>query len=251
MKPILSGCILLYCLFSPVSAKQIVLTNGEWAPFLGQALPDNGLTSKLVTNVFEKMGYQVKYKFFKSWARAYAEAYQNPKYDGTLVWSQSPERAGKFLFTDSVLNTFEVFFYLAGSDFHWETIQDLEKYRIGGHIGYDYGVDIEKAEKSGLVRIDRVKSEHQNIQKLLRKRLDAVIMDKVVGIRLLEDEFTRADLKIIQIHTKPILKKSYHVLFKASAHQHRQLRKDFNQALSKMIADGEVDKQYQEYLNAQ
>ncbi len=98
--------------FSTISFAEetIRITNGEWTPFLSEGLEHYGVVSRIVAESFALEGVKVKYRFFP-WARAY-KLVKSGDWDGSVVWSRTPEREKDVYFSDPLLVSYDVFFHL-------------------------------------------------------------------------------------------------------------------------------------------
>jgi len=159
------------------SAEKITLANGEWAPYLSKDLKQYGYISHIVTEAFAEEGIQVEYVFLP-WKRGFEEA-KDGKYQGSLIWGYNEERAQDFLYSDTVADLGTSLFHQKSKTIEWTEAADLKDYRIGGVVGYAYGV--EDLEKSGVLKIDRIGKDVGNYKKLAAGRLDIVLEDTEVG----------------------------------------------------------------------
>ena len=154
------------------------LASGEWPPYISQHLAHQGTVSRIVTEAFALGGIQVQYGYFP-WSRSYEFA-KTGVWDGTLVWFDTPERRKLFYISDPVIDIQYVFFHLKDYAFGWRTMDDLSGIKIGATLEYHYGEDFKAAEKRGAIQVDRVASDLQNFQKLLRGRIQIFPNDSEV-----------------------------------------------------------------------
>lgn len=106
-----------------LTAEEIRITNGEWAPFVSKKLPHYGLTSHIVTEAYAKVGIKVKYGFFP-WARV-IDYVKRGEWDSTLPWIRNEEREQIFHFSVPILAQEEVLFHLKNRPFPWSTLECL------------------------------------------------------------------------------------------------------------------------------
>ncbi|MFC3151662.1 substrate-binding periplasmic protein [Litoribrevibacter euphylliae] len=227
--------------FSSVAAQsqEITLANGEWAPYLSEELKHAGYMSHIVSEAFKEEGITVKYVFLP-WKRGYEDAKEG-KYEGTLIWGYNEDRAQHFHYSEPVAELGTSLFYQTSNSFDWSKPEDLAKYKIGGVIGYAYG--IEELEKQGVVKVDRIGKDVNNYKKLVAGRLDIVLEDTEVGHE------TIAKLGMtdkITAHPKTLKSRKYSVIFSKKTANGQQLMEAFNRGLAKIKADG----RYQQFLEA-
>ncbi len=144
------------------TSETIRLTNGEWQPYLSKDTPHYGFASHIVTEAFELVGVEVEYGFFP-WKRSYKIAKEGT-WDGTAVWVDSDERREDFFFSDAVVPSTWGFFHLKDSGFDWDSYEDLTDVKIG----------------TGWIHAIPSNDDVTNLKELVRKRIDAVVIDKLV-----------------------------------------------------------------------
>ncbi|WP_286785993.1 MULTISPECIES: substrate-binding periplasmic protein [Pseudomonas] len=221
-----------------VAAEEVVLTNGEWAPYLGQQLPHNGVASRIVSKAFAIEGVQVKWEFLP-WARALHLAEQGQR-AGTAVWLRSPERDTQFYVSTEVVSSGYSLFHRKGETLNWQRVADLRGLRIGGINGYDYGADFQRAEQSGELKVVRLPSEEQGLRMLLANRLDVFPIDPVVAMDLLHSHFSAAERARLTYAPKPLRSDSLHLLLSRKVAGNDALMVRFNRGLASLRASGRV-----------
>ena len=137
--------LVLICILSLLTAGSsvragdtVLLTNGEWPPYLSRSLPGHGCMSQIVTEAFKAEGMTVAFTFFDSWKRAYVTTVKG-MYEGSVGWTPCPEKDQEVLFSDPVFFHENVLFHLKERSLSWERLEDLAGLRIGVTIGYYYG----------------------------------------------------------------------------------------------------------------
>jgi len=233
--------ILTSLLLSGISAQaqEITLANGEWAPYMSKDLKHAGYMSHIVTEAFAEEGIKVKYVFLP-WKRGFEDA-KDGKFEGSLIWGYNEDRAKDFLFSEPVAELGTSLFHQKGKNIDWSKPEDLAKYKIGGVVGYAYG--IEELEKQGVVKVDRIGKDVGNYKKLAAGRLDIVLEDTEVGHSTLS-KLGLTDK--INAHPKPLKNRKYSVIISKKTPNAQSLLEAFNNGLKKLIADG----RYQQYLEA-
>ena len=220
-----------------LQAQEITLTNGEWAPYLSEKLKKSGYMSHIVSEAFAAEGIKVKYVFLP-WKRAYEDA-KTGKYEGSLVWGYNDDRAKDFLFTEPVAKLGTSLFHLKGKTITWDALTDLKNYKIGGVVGYAYGV--EDLEKQGVIKITRIGNDKGNYKKLTAGRIDIVLEDTEVGYTLIS-QLGLSDK--ITAHPKKLKLRDYSVIISKKAPNAQKLIDAFNRGLKKVMEDG----RYQQFV---
>lgn len=217
--------------FSVTHADQIKVANNDWLPY--NTKDGGGLVDKIVKEAFALVGHDVVYVVLP-WKRAY-ESVKAGETDITYPWSYTEKRLTEIVFNESplIVNR-SVFWYKKGTDFSWNTYEDLAKYNIGAIIGYS---DTDQLEAAG-VKISKVRDEISNLKKLLVGRIDAVPMNEVVGNQIAKqmlsgDEF--AQLETYQ--EKPLVETNMHGIFSPND-RGRELAADFEKGLLMLMESG-------------
>lgn len=224
----------LFLAASVPAAEEVVLTNGEWPPYLGEREPDYGIASRLVSAAFAQEGVKVRYVFLP-WRRAYLEA-EGGKYQGSVVWSYEKERGEVFHFSDTLFEGRSVFFHLKKSSFDWKTFDDLLQYRVGGTVGYTY-----EFEKNPRIKVERADSDLDNFKKLLVGRFDIFPSDIKVGYAVLRGNLPAEDAAQITHHPRAYNVVTYHLILSKKHPDGARLLATFNRGLKKLRESGRHD----------
>jgi polar amino acid transport system substrate-binding protein len=105
------SCITFSLLFvattSSASRLQIV-TGDNYAPYAAQYLPEGGLTTNVVKQVYKNLNEDVEIDL-QSWSQGYSQT-KTGQYAATFPYGSNPERDKEFIYSDSLfdmkLNTF-------------------------------------------------------------------------------------------------------------------------------------------------
>ncbi len=241
--------VLITCLLqlSICFASQVIrLTNGEWEPFLSEKLPKFGPSSQVVTEVFAGLGITVSYDFFP-WPRAYENA-RIGRWDGSAIWIKNNERAKFFYFSDPILVLPKYLYHLSTKEYEWTTVHDLKGLVIGVTYSYTYGMELDKALETGLVKASWATSDLIGLKKLLSGRVDLVPLEPQVLQSLLNNNFSKAEKEKISFHEKPVTIAAYRLMLNKVNPDHFQLIEAFNRELNKLKKSGRVEKIYKAIL---
>ncbi len=229
--------VLLACKLALADSNNTVrLTNGEWAPYTGENIPNQGVITDIVSKAFEAVGYKVKYEFFP-WVRTMELAKKDPKWDGTFPWVRNPKREKIFFYSDPLIVIGEYFFYRSSDSFDWSEYNDLINYRIGMTRGYTYGPEFMKSVKELDLEVELASSDLININKLIRKRIDLFPGAKQVILNLLKGEFHETKLPITY-HPKPIHTEPYYLLISKKTKNGKGIVLSFNEGLKSIKKSG-------------
>ena len=220
-------------------AETITFANGEWAPYMSPKLKKSGYVSDIVVQAYKEEGIDVKWVFLP-WKRGFEDAKEG-KYQGSLIWGYNDDRAKDFLYSDTVAELGTSLFYNKSNPIEWNEPTDLKKYKMGGVIGYAYG--IEELEKQGVLKIERIGKDVGNYKKLAAGRLDIVLEDTEVG----HESINKLGMtEQLTAHPKTLKSRKYSVIISKKAPNAQALVDAFNRGLKKLKDDG----RYQKYLEA-
>jgi polar amino acid transport system substrate-binding protein len=237
---IASLCLALTCnAASAQTSKTIRLTNGEWQPYLSKDLPHYGFASHIITEAFALVGVEVEYGFFP-WKRAYKVAGQEEWTGGAIYWD-TEERRRDFYFTDAVVPSTTVLFYLKGTEFDWETYEDLSAVKIGATLVYSYGKTFDAAEAAGTIKTARVPTDETNLKKLLKGRIEVFPGEVMVTYAQIRDTFSKEDAGRFTHHPKPVNDQPLYLLLSKKLPGNEALRDLFNNGLKQLKASGRYD----------
>jgi len=222
----------------------VSLTIGEWAPFTSEKDVKGQVAQTIVNESFKLENIDVEYSF-QSWKESYDLALI-AKSEGSFPWNKTKERAESFLYSKhAIIRAKTVFFHLKGNGFSWNNYEDLKKYKISEVEGYKSS----KVLADAGVNISVVKTEKENMKKLLLGEIDATSNSILVGYNLINKSFSSNDASRFT-HNKKLLfpeTGSYFILSK----QHpkaKELMEKFNKGFLKLLKSGRYTKIIKESL---
>jgi polar amino acid transport system substrate-binding protein len=208
---------------------ELNLSVGHWPPYLDDNLPHQGVVAHLISDLLADEGYRVNFQFLP-WPRAYAAAARG-QYDATAVWMHVPEREADFIYSAPVLEEQFVFFHLKSLPFDWQQFDDLTGMVIGGGLEYSYGPDFDRFLGTGKVQMERVSSDVQNFEKLLKERVVLYPQEVNVGYAALRRAFSQGEQARITHHPSPLLNNLSYLMFPRSLPGSEALRERFDRRL--------------------
>ena len=221
------------------TSKTIRLTNGEWQPYLSKDTPHHGFASHIVTEAFALVGVEVEYGFFP-WKRSFKLA-KGGTWDGSVVWLDNDERREHFFYSHAVVPTKYVFFHLKGSDFDWNSYEELRGIRIGGTLEYAYSEEFDAAEKAGIIKTNRAPSDEIGLKKLLKGRIEAFPGEVMVTYAQIRDTFSQEDAALFTHHPKAINEDPMYLLLGKKVAGNEAMRDLFNEGLKRLKGSGRYD----------
>lgn len=232
-----------------ITISAIAISTGEWAPFSGEQVYQNGFVLHVIREAYAREGLQVQYDFFP-WERAYQSALrEDSPYTATAYWYRSPERESDCLYSEPLIEEEMVLFFRKADPLeHWETLTDLEDYRIGISLGVTYPEDFKELAESGELNVQEAPDDELNFRKLLAGRIDIFPTTSVAGLELLRNTFTPAEMAELDYNKKPIMVSTGHLLFCQTNPTAAEQLNIFNSGLQKLMADGTYAQLYADLL---
>lgn len=225
--------LLSICLAAPAAAealKTLRLASLEWVPYVGAQLPEEGWSSFVVDTAARQFGYRAQVDYFP-WTRAMQLGLKDPQYAGYFPAYYTEERARACHFSAPIGKSTVGFAYLKNAPLHWNSLQDLLGLRIGVVAGFSNGPAFDAMTRNGQLHADASPSDMLNLRKLQARRVDAVVIDKLVLHHLLATEPGLArDRSQFVFHDKPLAELPLHVCFQRTA-SGLALQKAFDAAL--------------------
>ncbi|WP_051229448.1 substrate-binding periplasmic protein [Paludibacterium yongneupense] len=218
----------------------IVLSNPEYPPYLGESLPGYGLLSRIVSAAFGLEHVRVRYVFYPN-NRA-LQAARNGVVDGSLGWAVTAERQQDLLYTDPVMRLRMVFFQRAERSIPWRSLNDLGSYRIGVTTGNSYSDEFARLQDIGMLHTEAAADDLSNFRKLLVGHIDLFPIDAEVGEMLLAQHFSAAQRLRLTYSPHSFWSADMHVVISRKQAQGPELVRRFNLGLKRLRASGEAQR---------
>lgn len=222
---------------------ELKISVGDWPPYLSSELKHNGVIAHLISDILADEGYRVTFQFLP-WPRAYSAAAAG-RFDGTAVWMHKAEREADFYFSEPLLDEQFVFFHLKSVPFDWQRFDDLTGMTLGGGLEYSYGPQFDAFLAKNTVKMERVSTDMQNFEKLLKERVVLYPQEMNVGYAALRNHFSASDQAKITHHPRPLLSNRSYLMLPKTLASSPALMARFNQRL----ADYRKSGRYQRYFD--
>jgi polar amino acid transport system substrate-binding protein len=222
------------------TAPRVALSSLEWPPYTGTQLARQGATSAVVRAALASMGYATEVATFP-WNRATALVRGKSDFIGYFPEYMSSDVDAAFLLSDPIGSGPLGIAEHADAPIQWETVDDLERLRIGVVDGYVNSEQFDLRVRAGRQRVDYARSDSQNLLKLAAKRVPAILIDRRVF-----DYLTRHDAQVaavagkLRFNARLLEKKLLYVCFRRSP-EGEHMRNVFNQGLKKISVDAVME----------
>jgi polar amino acid transport system substrate-binding protein len=231
----------LASLSSTEPLEPILLATGEWAPYSGSALPRNGLASAIVSAVFQRMGYEPRYRFMP-WVRTEESTLLNDSNRGVRAafpYARDEQRGANFYYSDPILTIPLRVFFNAGTNPSGATIAqigDLQRVKVVPISGYRYAPEVQRfvdARKP-------VENTAAAFELLLTSPEPLVVIEAPrVAEEALNGDLARSAQRIA--HAPLVIPSPIHLIASKRNPNNLGLIRDFNQHLDALRRDGTLD----------
>ncbi|MDM8517731.1 transporter substrate-binding domain-containing protein [Desulfobacterales bacterium HSG16] len=217
--------------------KKVTLANLEFPPYAGKNLKNGGFLSEITTEAFQRKGYTVVYKYVP-WART-LKGGKPGIYDGACVAWYRPEREEWFIFSKPMPASEVVFFKRKGVKINFKgKYETLTPYNIGVVRGYvnPPGFDAIKSR----LKVEEVTSDILNIRKLIKGRIDLILIDRYMAQYNLSTKMP-GYIDAIEAMEPTLTKEPNHIIFSKAAKNIQEKIDAFNAGLTEMEKEGKVE----------
>jgi len=225
-----------------VAGEVIRVSTLDWPPYTGKDLPLGGATTDVVRAAFEKVDHEIEVEY-RPWKRAIDMAAKGT--DEVIAYFPGyhcHHREG-FVASEPIGNGPLGFAEHIEAPMTWESVDDIgdQQLKIGTVLGYANTDEFDAKVGTGYILAIPSNDDLTNLKKLLRKRIDAVVIDKLVLEYL---KATEASLKDsapkLQFNAKPLEDKTLFLCFRDDE-QGNTLKGVFNRGLEQIDTEKIVD----------
>lgn len=238
---LLRGCLtclaFICCVlsFNANAADTVKLNTLDWEPYIGEKMTGNGFVATLVNEAFAASGYAVEFSF-QPWVRAKATAKEG-KADGCVPEYYLQEDLADFFISDPFPGGPLGFMKRKTDKVTFAKLEDLKGLKIGVVRGY---VNTEEFDKADYLSKEEANDDITNLRKLLAGRLDLVVIDKFVGLYLMQQMLPESADKV-EFVVPSLEEKTLHVLISKKTADAEAKMKAFNDGLKTVKDSGKLD----------
>jgi polar amino acid transport system substrate-binding protein len=170
-----------YSLVSRLRGKPnlVQLATLEWPPYTGEDQPNGGAITETIRRAFSEFDYETM-SYFLPWKRAisYAASEKNEIIGYYPGYHCNHEKG--FIASKSIGKSELGFAERSDNDITWNTLDDLEDYRIGTVIGYANTEEFDKRVKDNRITVITSHDDKTNLQNLADGQIDLAVIDPQV-----------------------------------------------------------------------
>jgi len=234
----LAGLLLFAGTITPTAmATDLKLVHsGNWPPYSGENLPEQGLAIDLVTSALKRAGY-TPYVQVDSLQRI-LEGGKTGDYDVFATPWYTMDRDQYLHFSQPYLESHIRFIKRKDSAFEYTGFDDLEGITIG--VIKDYAYDEDFNQSPAIKKIDE-SSLLGNLHKLIEKEIDLTLDDERV-LRYQIRRFMPGNTAKLEILEKPLVVRGVNIGVSRKNPDHTKIVADFDNAITAMKQDGSYDR---------
>ena len=240
----LAALVLACGLSAPLLAadKVVRITTLDWPPYTGKDLPLGGATTEVVRAGFEKSGHQIEVEY-RPWKRAIDMAKKGTDAVVAYFPGYHCRHQEGFVASEPIGNGPLGFAEHVDAPMSWKSVDDIgeQQLKIGTVLGYANTDEFDAKVGTGYILAVPSNDDTTNLKKLIRKRIDAVVIDKLVLEYL---KATEASLKggadKLRFNAKPLEEKTLYLCFRDDPVGHEAL-KIFNSGVIEIDIEAIVD----------
>jgi polar amino acid transport system substrate-binding protein len=212
---------------------KVTIAATEWAPLTGAEMENDGLLSEITTAALKRVGYDPEIVILP-WKRAY-EMTKKGRYDALLGTSFLEERTADFIYPDYAWRT-EVHFHALRGNREWKykDLNSLCPATIGILIGSFHRKTL---LETSCLKVQENNSIRQNLQMLMRGRIDLYLTVPDVLEHNVAREFPEAQGKIVTLQPAYVEDKAY-LVFPRTLPRSETLAKDYERGIQLIQGDG-------------
>ncbi len=223
--------------------KTILVATSDVPPFSGETLKDKGVSIKIISEAFKRVGYSTKIQFYP-WKRA-LEMTKQGRFDGIAPIWYTKERTQWYayshrLYTPSLMGVFSK----QGHGISVNGYEDLKPYHLGYVLGFAYSPVFYDNLPEFTAAYYYTPLELMGA--LVKGKIEIAIMGKHQGDFLLTQNFPGSKNKYKFM--EPVIEtRTHHLAMSKKTENYKTKLADFNKGLSMILRDGRLKKILAEY----
>lgn len=235
--------------FATADHQPVYLATGtDYAPYVSDQLPEGGVVSEVVREVFASMGYQSQLNFYP-WNRAY-QLVLNVQSDATFPYAWGAERARDFLYS-RVINRVTVRVFLqAGSAIDFQTPADLQGLSYCQPLGYQTEPELQVMIDNQ--QLSRLKAQDMPgcFRMLSAGRVDFVVSNELVALDAISQVLGELGDKSVRAAVTPFRELDQYLIISKQHPRGESLITEFNRAYGQLYDNGRLDQIWQQRLGS-
>jgi len=215
-----------------IEKKTIRLVTSDWPPYASPNLPYNGSHGELLTEAFERAGYQVTIDFLP-WKHV-VDSVKMGKHDAAFSAFYSKKRDQNLILSRPIGYSEIVLFQNTGSNNNYNKLANLKGFTIGVVDGY---VNSNEFDDADFLNKKAFINDQVLLKNLLSKKIDFAVMDKLTAQHLMKTVYP-SHSSTIQVLRPKLGRKHLYVMFTKNNSKLSKVITEFNTEIEQMLKDG-------------
>jgi len=221
--------------------KTFSLITGDWYPYIGNKLKNQGWTMEVARAALESQGYKVTLRLVP-WKRAVAESKQGAA-DALFLSYYVKEREQWYVFSDAIGQARTGFFALKSSHIRFQTLEDLKGVTVGLTRGAAVSPEFDAAS---FLQKEETADDLGSLKKLLKRRIDLYAGPELVAKQIMKMEMTAHQRDMVEFIEPALATHNLYLAISKKAKNYQKKRDDFNRGFKQITENG----QYKKILNS-
>lgn len=231
MKKYLLFTFIILSLNSIAQNQELMLASDVWPPFT-DVEDEKALAMDIVEVALNRINVKVFYEIVEF--GDVLEGIASSEYDGSGALWINEERQKTILFSDPYLYNQLILVGRSDSDVSASSFADIAGKSIGVVENYAYGDEVYKENS---ITVLKGKSDQQNLERLLAKKVDYILVDALLIQYLLKYQVNDVS-SFLEIGTHPLIVKPLHLGIEKDHPNAANIIDEFNKEIQVMIAEG-------------
>lgn len=215
-----------------------IVTGDDYAPFAAKALPEGGLTTNVVKQVYKSLNQDVKIDW-QSWSQGYSNA-KSGQYAATFPYGHSPQRDKDFIYSDSLYDMKLMTYSKPGSKLNVADINSFKGKTLCLPADWSPSAKFQALIDSGNLKIQDAKDVSACAQMVVEGKADFFNADPDQGNAAIKK--IGANASQIVASTDAVDVKSLHLIAPKADPKSAEIISKFNAGLKDLKAKGEYSK---------
>ena len=235
---IAAAFVITGCATQPASKGPVDVATLNWPPYIGKDLRDGGPATEIVVTALREAGYDANVHIVP-WKDAIGKTALG-EYDAVYPAYFSEERFKTYHVSEPIMAGAVALCKLRDRDITCESLESLKPYRIGIVAGY---VNATKFDAADFLNKKIGTSDLDNLGLLKKGELDLIVVDRMVGINLIETHSKELGKLSDYEFIEPCLgTRDCYLMFPRCLDESEKRLTGFDEAIRAMRDDGRIEK---------
>ena len=216
----------------------------EWAPFSSRDAKYFGIAPRIVSDILQGQGIEVKYRFM-GWSAA-LDGVITREFDGAIVWVTEDLHRESFLISDPILEYRTALYYRKNTP-EPKTADDLIGHRMGIDPEYVYDLTSYRLLRKGSIKPVEGVTDTEHLRNLLEGKIDFYASPILTESPLLRNSLSKEEQNALTYSSNLFKFPAPHLVVNRNREGSAEFMRLFNLRLNRMKNDGTVERYINEF----